>query len=99
MSNKEPKVTVVPTHRSHNTPEDVQCMDDEYFKPPSLYYFINALSEAIFIHTRDRQVATKYVADHYDGKYTIRVSKTQKGSGEYTCTGTSTRAKPKSRMP
>lgn len=83
----EVKATIV-------TPEQMEEMD-EYgeliFKHPSKYYFIDALGQAIYLHTRDRLKAVEYIKENYEGKYTLRTAKQSSGSGEYTCTGSTSR--------
>lgn len=69
---KKMKITVV-------SPEQMQ---EEGFRNPSKYYFVNALGECVFLHTRDRQEATQYVKDEYGGKYNIRTSSDSKSSSE-----------------
>lgn len=74
---KKMKITVV-------SPEQMQ---EEGFRNPSKYYFVNAMGESVFIHTRDRQEATQYVKDEYGGKYNIRTSSDEKVKGEVSCRG------------
>ncbi len=44
---------------------------------PANYYFKSA-TQYVFVHTSKREVATKYIADNYDGRYTIRSIKMEK---------------------
>lgn len=65
---------------------------DYEFQPPSTFFVKSALGIYYFIHTSKRQVAQEW-ADEFFGKnrYTVVASKIQKGSGNITVTGTSTR--------
>lgn len=95
MTEKTLKITVV-------TPDEQEYYDDEEgftFSHPSKYYFIDALGNSNYIHTRDRQKCIDYIKENYGGKYTLRTAKESKGSGAYTCVGTATRARPASRAP
>lgn len=91
----ETKITVVQA-------SDIESYDEEEgfsFKHPSKYYFVDAMGQYIYIHTRDMKIAVEYIKEHYDGRYTVRTAKQSSGSGSYTCTGTATRARPSSRPP
>lgn len=72
-------------------------MEDEDFKFPSKYFFINALSQAVFLHCRSRPEAEEYVAQNYGkGFYKIRTSSLEKNicgkkNGELSVRGSNTR--------
>ena len=67
-------------------------IDSEGFKPPSKWYFINGMGDAVFIHCRDRVVAEQYITDNYSkGFYKLRTSSIERSKGDLTCTGTQTR--------
>lgn len=79
---KEIKITTI----------EVSMMEDEDFKAPSKFYFINALGQAVFIHCRDRKVAEEYIKNNYGtGFYKLRTTSLEKSSGEHTATGSNTR--------
>lgn len=84
---KEIKVTVV------EASEIEQYNDGEgfIFKHPSKYYFVNAMGQYIYIHTRDMKVAVEYIKENYDGRYVVRTAKQSAGGGDYTCTGSNSR--------
>lgn len=54
------------------------------------YYFQNALGDYVFIRTRDRGEAQKYVDEEYGGRYTLRTWTLEKGNGS-GCKATETR--------
>lgn len=81
------KVTLVDSSEIERYEED----EGFTFKHPAKYYFVNALGQHIYIHTRDMKVAVEYVKEHYDGKYTVRTAKQSAGTGNYTCTGSNSR--------
>lgn len=74
---------------------EVEYWDDEtdttVLNHKAKYYFVNAMGQYIYVHTRDMKVVTDYIKEHYDGKYAVRTAKQSNGSGEYTCTGSNTR--------
>jgi len=81
------KVTVV----------EVKDMNQDGFVPPSKWYFINALNQAVFIHCRERSSAEQYITENYSkGFYKLRTSTLEKNRGELTCRGTATRKGQKS---
>lgn len=64
------------------------------FEAPATYFIVNALGEYVFIHTRDRAKAQKYIDEEYGkGKYTVKTAKMamKSGSGEVTARGYNTR--------
>ena len=85
---KQLKVTIVEADQM-----EVWCPESEgfVFNVLSTFYFIDALGRAIWLHTRNRQEALNYIRDNYDGKYALRTARESKGSGSYSCTGTSSR--------
>lgn len=87
MKSTEVKVTIVEPSEIDNYDED----GGFNFKHPAKFYFVNAMGQYIYIHTRDMKVAVEYIKEHYGGRYTVRTAKQSTGSGEYTCTGTNTR--------
>lgn len=87
MKSTETKVTIVEASEIDNYDEDGGFS----FKHPAKFYFVNALGQYIYIHTRDMKVAVDYIKEHYDGKYSVRTAKQSSGKGEYTCTGSNTR--------
>lgn len=65
---------------------------EEDFKEPSRYYIVDAMGDYIYFHCRERSTAQAEVDEIYGkNKYLIRSGKMEKGSGEYTCTGSNTR--------
>ena len=87
MKATEIKVTIVEASEVDNYSDE----DGFSFKHPAKYYFVNAMGQYIYVHTRDMKVVTEYIKEHYDGKYAVRTAKQSNGSGEYTCTGSNTR--------
>lgn len=79
------------------TAVDLSKLTSEDFSPPTKFYFINALSQAVFIHCRDRKDAEQYLTDNYGkGFYKLRTSSLEtkisgKNNGELTCRGYNTR--------
>lgn len=84
---KEVKVTVVEASEIDNYNDE----EGFTFKHPAKYYFVNALGQYIYIHTRDMKVAVEYIKENYDGRYTVRTAKETKSDSNYTCTGTTSR--------
>ena len=84
---KEVKVTVVEASEIDNYSDE----EGFTFKHPSKYYFVNALGQYIYIHTRDMKVAVEYIKENYDGRYTVRTAKESKSDNNYTCTGSNSR--------
>jgi hypothetical protein len=95
MKSTEIKVTIIEASEVDNYDED----EGFSFRHPAKYYFVNAMGQYIYVHTRDMKVVTDYIKEHYDGKYAVRTAKQSNGSGSYTCVGTATRARPSSRPP
>lgn len=59
---------------------------------PSKFYIVNCLGDYIFYHCRNRQDAQTACDQEYGkGFFNMRQAKQGQGSGNYTCTGTSTR--------
>lgn len=90
---EEVKVVVVEAGQQEQWSDEEQAF---VFKAPSNFYFIDALGNSNYIVTKDRAVATKYIKDHYDGKYVVRTVRDQKTkikneAGVYTVTGTTSR--------
>jgi hypothetical protein len=62
------------------------------FEPPATFFTRSALGQYYFYHTRDRAKAQEACDDVFGkSRYTVNSSKTQKGKGGLTCTGTQTR--------
>lgn len=84
---KELKITIVEASA-------IDAYDEEggfTFKHPSKYYFINAMGQAVYIHTRDMKVAVEYIKENYGGRYVVRTAKESKSDSNYTCTGSNSR--------
>lgn len=86
---KEIKITVVKQ-------EDMEQWDEEsqsyIVKFPSKYYIVTSLGEYKFYHVRSRAEAQAEVDREYGkGFYTVRQAKMDTGSGNYSCTGTTSR--------
>ena len=71
--------------------EEYQELLNNNFKTPSNFYFKDAIGDYVFIVTRDREKASKWLKDVFDGFYTLRVMSNSKGSGQYTAKGVATR--------
>ena len=72
--------------------EDLSKLNENGFKHPSKYYFINSLGWAVYIHTRSREVAEQYITDEYSkGFFKLRTSSLEKTTKDLTCTGSNTR--------
>lgn len=84
---KEVKVTVVEASEIDNYSDEQGFT----FKHPAKYYFVNALGQYIYIHTRDMKIAVEYIKENYDGRYTVRTAKESKSDNNYTCTGSNSR--------
>lgn len=82
------KITIVEASES-----EVWCAESEgfVFNVLSTFYFVNALGQFIWLHTRSRQEALNYIKENYDGKYALRTARQSKSSGNLTCTGVGTR--------
>lgn len=86
---KSPKITIVEQ-------QDIEVWDDdaqEYVvKFPAKYYVVNSLGQYVFYHVKSRAEA-QALSDETFGKgfYTIRQAKMDTGSGNYSCTGTTSR--------
>jgi hypothetical protein len=62
------------------------------FVPPGSFFIRNAMGDYVFLKTSVRKEAQDFIDKEYGkGRYTVVASKLEKGSGNYTCTGTSTR--------
>lgn len=62
------------------------------FEPPATFFTRSAMGQYYFYHTRLRASAQAACDDVFGkGRYTVNASKTQKGKGDLTCTGTQTR--------
>lgn len=81
------KITVIQASEIESYDED----EGFSFKHPSKFYFVDALGQYIYVHTRDRQKVVEYIKENYGGRYIVRTAKESKGSGNYTCTGTTSR--------
>jgi hypothetical protein len=67
---------------------------------PSKYYIVNSLGQYVFYHCRNRSDAQAQAnKDFGEGKYSVRQASMGSGSGNYTCVGVATRARPSSRAP
>ena len=63
---KAPKTTIVSRVESQ----------EEYFKPPGKYYYVDAFFNLVFIHKAKREDAQAWIDFiHGKGKYKIRVGK------------------------
>ena len=74
---KEMKVTVVPFNETL----------DEYFKPPSKWFFVCATGDHIYLHTKLRSDAVAYIREDWQGKYQVRCAKADKSSGTESAVG------------
>lgn len=62
------------------------------FISPGSFYIRNAMGEYVFFKTSSRKEAQEEIDKQYGkGRYNAIAAKLEKGSGNYTCTGTSTR--------
>ena len=77
MSKKDMKISVV----------SYQQTQEEDFKAPAKWYFVSATGDWVFIHCRNRKDAISYVNSQWNGKYNIRCSTQDKGSGEISAKG------------
>jgi len=84
---KEIKVTVVEASEIEKYDEDGGFT----FKHPAKYYFVNAMGQYVYIHTREIKVAVEYIKENYDGRYVVRTAKESKSDVNYTCTGSNSR--------
>lgn len=84
---KEIKVTVVEASEIENYDEDGGFT----FKHPAKYYFVNAMGQYVYMHTREMKVAVEYIKENYDGRYVVRTVKESKSDANYTCTGSNSR--------
>lgn len=84
---KDLKITIVEASEIDNYSDE----EGFTFKHPAKYYFVNALGQYIYIHTRDMKVAVEYIKENYDGRYTVRTAKESKSDSNYTCTGSNSR--------
>jgi hypothetical protein len=65
---------------------------DYEFIPPATFYVMDSMQNYHFVHTSKRDVAQSWCDDFFGkGKYSVKASKIQKGKGDYTAVGTSTR--------
>lgn len=48
------------------------------FKDPATWYIRLATGDYLYIHTREREDAQKYINEHYCGKYILRTNKINK---------------------
>lgn len=59
---------------------------------PSKFYVTLATGDLLFLHTRDRLAAQRFIDSEYGkGFYTVKQCKQGSGSGEYTASGSTTR--------
>lgn len=85
--NKELKITVV----------QIEEFSDPDFKPPSNWYFKNAMGEFVFVSTSKREVVQEYIDENYGkDKYKPIAVKDQKTKsrqegGGLTCYGSNSR--------
>ena len=84
----ELKITVLEADQVEYWDEETDTM---VINHKAKYYFVNALGQYIYIHTRDMKVAVEYIKENYDGRYTVRTAKESKSDSNYTCTGTTSR--------
>lgn len=85
---KEIKTTIVEASELDNYNDE----DGFTFKHPSKFYVLTSLNQLVYIHVRSRAEAQEW-ADQNWGKnfYIVRQAKISSGSGDYTCTGTTSR--------
>ena len=57
------------------------------FVEPSTYFFVDAMGNRNYLHTRDRALAQEYINENYGGKYTVRTNKTIKPKGDVSAVG------------
>lgn len=75
----------------------IEEFSDPDFKPPSNWYFKNAMGDFVFVSTSKREVVQEYIDENYGkGKYKPIAVKDQKTkskleSGLLSCYGTATR--------
>lgn len=74
---KEMKITLV----------SYQDSLEEYFKPPSKWFFVCATGDHIYLHTKLRSDAVAYVKEDWQGKYQVRCAKADKSSGTESAVG------------
>ena len=84
----ELKITVLEADQVEYWDEETDTM---VINHKAKYYFVNALGQYIYIHTRDMKVAVEYIKENYDGRYTVRTAKESKSDNNYTCTGSNSR--------
>lgn len=84
----ELKITVLEADQVEYWDEEADTM---VINHKAKYYFVNALGQYIYIHTRDMKVAVEYIKENYNGRYTVRTAKESKSDNNYTCTGTTSR--------
>lgn len=75
---------------------EIEVWDEEsesfVLNQPSKFYVTLATGDLLFIHTRDRLVAQRFIDSEYGkGFYTVKQCKQGSGSGEYTATGSNSR--------
>lgn len=76
MSNKKSVETIVVSFE--------ECSDPE-FHPPSNFYYINALSDRVFIRVRNKKLAEDHIVSEYGFlKYKV-VSEKQSKSDKLSC--------------
>lgn len=79
MSNKKSVETIVVSFE--------ECSDPE-FKCPSNFYYINALSDRVFIKVRNKKLAEEYIVSEYGFlKYKVVSEKQDKSDGKVSCHG------------
>lgn len=64
----------------------------ENYKGPTKYYFVNAMCQRVYIHTRDRKVAQEWLTDNYGKKYVLRTETLDEPKGNITCKATTNSA-------
>ena len=85
MTEKKPRVIKTET-------VDFDTFTHWDFVPPGSFYIRNALDQYVFFKTSVRKEAQAEIDKMYGkGHYVAVASKMEKGSGNYTVTGTSTR--------
>jgi hypothetical protein len=57
----------------------------EGYKGPANYYFVNAICQRVYIHTRDRKVAQGWLTKNYGKKYVLRTESFDVPKGDVTC--------------
>lgn len=60
------------------------CLD---FVHPSKFFIVDALQRRVYVHSKTREDAVKWVESEYGKKYNVRSTTTGKSSGKETAFG------------